>query len=559
VRPTSQRRAAARGARAARSPFSREGRSRLAFAAAVALPPFLLLVLLLLRYARDVPFAIDWFLIGLVDKAFSGTLTLADLWVQHAEHRIFFPNAALVLLARLTHWDTRWEAALNAAAALATLGVALRATRARPSPWHWGLASLIVFSLSQWANWLVGIQLCDFLSALAAMAALTLLGAGSRRGFAAAALCGVIASYSFACGAVVWPVGLVLTAAGPRAGRIERCLAWSATAAAVMAFYFHGLAAVPRPDAASASLGSRALDGLAVLGSPLCAYERGGAIVAGAAGLALAFWAGRHALSSRAGEGEPPLVLLSWAAWAAGTAFLIALGRQGFGPEQFLNSRYVTLSNPLWLADAALLFSLPPRPARRLLLGLITAAALVNTAYGAAGLAYRGGQLQLWREELLAGGELQGLAAHWPERKTLLEVVPVLLKHRLSLFREPAPPPEAAPLQLRLSAGALAGSFERVPLEAGRASYRGWAADLSRGEPAVQLLFLDGNRIVAVGRPYIPRIALAASRGSPGLLWSGFDNVFEEKKDGAPLRIIAIARSGVGTELTEARTPPTER
>jgi hypothetical protein len=542
----------ARPARRPRASPLSDPRARLALAAALA--PFLVLVALLARYAVDVPFGIDWFLTGLVDKAFSGTLSLADLWIQHSDHRILFPNIALVALARLTRWDTRWEVGLNVLAALGTLAVVLRAPRERPSPWHWGLASLIVFSLSQWANWLIGIELCDFLSALASMAALACLGAGSRRAFLAGAVaCAVLGSYTFACGAVVWPVGLALILAGPRAGRIERALSWCAAGAAVMALYFRGLAFVPSPPgAALVPWHARVLDWFAALGSPLCAYARWGAVAAGAAGVAIALWAGRRAFAERARDGGAGLSVVSWAAWAAGTALLIALGREGFGREQFLNSRYVTLGNPLWLADVTALLAAPSRGARRLLLGLITAAALVNTVYGAAGLAYRGRQLRLWREELLAGGEFQGLAAHWPDRKTLLEVLPFLLKDRLSLFREPVPAPEAAPLSLGMSAGALAGSVERVALEPGRSSYRGWAADLSRGEPAAQILFIDGKRIVASGRPYIPRFPLAWSRGRPGLLWSGFDFAFEDASGGAALRVIAVGRDGVGSELTVA-------
>ncbi len=520
----------------------------------LALLPFLALCALTFAYAQDAPFWMDWYLADLVDKAFSGALTCADLWRQHSDHRIFFPNLVLVSLARITHWDTRWEVVLNISAAASLLLVVAR----RSAAWTWPLLSVLAFSLAQWSNWLVGMQFCIFFCVLASATALILAAESglSWPRLAAAAGCGALASYSFTAGTLVWPVGFVLIAAAPRPGRLRArfLAAWSLTAVAVMVLYLRGWEWLPRPTfVETASRFGRLCDALVLLGSPLCDYYRPGALICGAFGLAFAAWGGLKVSRGSTNASAFPGI----AAWSAGTALLIGLGRQGLGEGQFLSSHYVTLAVPLWLADVALLGRLSSMSARRggrwrAAAAVLAAAALANSVHGSLGFVYRGGQQQLWREELLAGGELQGLAARWPDRRILsARLVPILLRHRLSCFRGEAPPAPPWPTTISVSPGAVDGSVRRVALPNGRAAYRGWAAGAD-GEPAERIIFVRGTQPVAITRPFIPMLRLALDRRKASLLWSGFEGVFEEPPDQPPLRVVAAARGGASELEVEA-------
>ncbi len=59
------------------------------------------------RYAVNVLLFDQWSDVALVEKAFSGHLSLGDLWAQHNENRILFPNLIVLALAYTTHLNIR--------------------------------------------------------------------------------------------------------------------------------------------------------------------------------------------------------------------------------------------------------------------------------------------------------------------------------------------------------------------------------------------------------------------------------------------------------------------
>ena len=73
--------------------------------AAFTLLPLAALVAILWRCHVDVFYWDQWELVPVVDKAFQGTLSFADLWAQHNEHRPFFPRLVMVSLAWATGWN----------------------------------------------------------------------------------------------------------------------------------------------------------------------------------------------------------------------------------------------------------------------------------------------------------------------------------------------------------------------------------------------------------------------------------------------------------------------
>ena len=100
--------------------------------------------------------------------------------------------------------------------------------------WAVPAISLIVFSVSQYQNWLWGWQIQMLLALFSVVAGLVLLANGmfSWGKFVVSALLGIIATYSFANGGLFWPIGLLIlfvTAKGrkdrvvPKTSRLSRC------------------------------------------------------------------------------------------------------------------------------------------------------------------------------------------------------------------------------------------------------------------------------------------------------------------------------------------------
>src|SRR5262245_62975011 len=93
--------------------YENEIHSWLAIALLLAFIPLAYLIVMVATYSVDVPFADQWALVPLLEKSYRGTLTLRDLWSQHNEHRLLFPRMIMLVLARLSGWNLRYELAVN--------------------------------------------------------------------------------------------------------------------------------------------------------------------------------------------------------------------------------------------------------------------------------------------------------------------------------------------------------------------------------------------------------------------------------------------------------------
>lgn len=141
--------------------------------------PIVVCAVLALRYAYDAPYWDEWSYVEPVSRAFEGTLRPADFWVRNNEHILFTSSLIVIPLARLTHWDMRFEVLLTVfffAAAFGFLArIASRAERIRAgsgSIWVWPLIAMMMFSPSQHAIWSWGLHLCIGLAVFLIFAAL---------------------------------------------------------------------------------------------------------------------------------------------------------------------------------------------------------------------------------------------------------------------------------------------------------------------------------------------------------------------------------------------------
>jgi hypothetical protein len=429
--------------------------------------------LLVVLFGVNVPFWDQWELAPLLAKQQAGTLTLHDLMEQHNEHRMLFPQLIMVGLAPLTGWDIRAELAVNyafAALALAALIAAVRPFLASASSATrgvvWFLLAATIFSLSQWENWLWGWQIQWFLSLVGVIAACFGLKRGldvwaTRRAagavlIAASGAAATVVQLSIASGVMLWPIGLLMIALHPADGKKIPTAVWAAVAVVANALFFHGWHSAPIPGMPTPL---EALADPLRLGHYVLAYISGPIgrmwlidLPVGATGAALlvfCFAAAGYLLVSdwsRRAEASPWLGLV---AFVCGGGLVTGLGRVGFGVEQGLGSRYVTLSMLLTVAavglGAAVLARRPDRPWLIRVGGGLAAALGVFLIAGDVksfeGIKARSGQLAAGRVCLLdlAAAPDDCLRANlYPEPGVVRAREPILRAYGWSGFAAPA-------------------------------------------------------------------------------------------------------------------------
>lgn len=463
-----------------RNPFQKHALWPLALSVAALLPP-LYLVWIVLTQTVDLPFADQWALLPLLERSYQGTLTLRDLWAQHNEHRLLFPRLIMVVLARLSGWNTHVELLANIALAAGIFGVLayqVRATaRLIKMAWLFLLPalSLAIFSLNQAENWWSGWNIQIFLNVLAVSASIVLLAhpAKSWWRLALAALCGFVATYSYSTGLLIWPIGALalLPAARGSARDWLRLGAWCAAGVIVIGSFFYAytwneqaspltailrnprpyltytatyLGAPPTRGAVEYLFGALTGDTRAIcnLGdSALCGHVNRAAIAAGIAGLALfigSSWALLRVCSL-------PTILpyLALGGYALSTGMLTSLGRAVYGNHQALAQRYATTTTLFWIALVTLLalcarVYADRRVVRAGALGVIALVTLLiglSTLQGRDHFRWQYEFLAPARQELLLLNNDELLQRIYPDPQVVRDGAEVLRQHRLSVFR----------------------------------------------------------------------------------------------------------------------------
>ena len=226
-----------------------------AFACIAALA--LLYLIFVIHYSVNGLLLDDWGFVHLIDADLHGHLTMASLWAQHNENRMFVPNLFLVTLAVATHDNERTVMILSAVIFIGSYLLFLIVLSAYLNR---ALTAFIVaatgpiwFSLADWQNALWGFQFAWYLILFLMVAMLCLLSAvtpirSRALGYTLGLTCAVTASFSSAQGLFLWPIGAVLLMWGlrgrPKQWSRRSCselLIWLLTAFATAFFYFFRL------------------------------------------------------------------------------------------------------------------------------------------------------------------------------------------------------------------------------------------------------------------------------------------------------------------------------
>jgi hypothetical protein len=336
---------------------------------ALALVPPFAILFLIRTFGVNIPFKDDWILVPFALEAQAGTVTFADLWAQHNEHRIVLARLVLMLLLPLTRFNSFGFLAVAycmAVTALALFWLALRLSSfpgARvPSVATLIPISFLTFSIVPYESWLHALTALQWQTIVLGAACTVWALArwpGSWKALAVAACCTAVSALSIASGLALLPaavIGAVLSATSRR---------WRWTAIglgiALLGFfasvYFVGyIAPATEPTPLATLLKPRSIAAflLAYLGSPF-SLRLEASIVFGAAGIALS--AGLIGMVLRRSD-IPRASVAPWIAlmvYALSFALIVAIGRAGLGAEAAMARRYPAAAALLWVSTAALL------------------------------------------------------------------------------------------------------------------------------------------------------------------------------------------------------------
>ncbi len=218
--------------------------ARRALTAAAFAVPLLAYLAFISHYTVNDIWYDQWWDVQLLGHWYSGTLSVPDLWAQHGENRILFPNLIVIGLAWATRLNTVTEQYLSAMF-LSVSAALIIWSHKRRSPsigwiWYWPVAALLL-SFVQYQNTLWGFQLAWYLVLLALAVSLILLDRPTLNWLATAGAiaAAVVGSYSSLQGLLIWPAGLVLLYHRRRPWGLW--LAWVGSAAVTTVVYFYHL------------------------------------------------------------------------------------------------------------------------------------------------------------------------------------------------------------------------------------------------------------------------------------------------------------------------------
>lgn len=295
----------------------------------------------------------EWHMISLIQKAMLGTLSFSDLFAQCNEHRILFPRIAMLIIGRLTRWNNVAEMFFNWILICLT-GLLIFYDYRKKFCWSsypkllliFLPASLLLFNFVQYESLLQGINCAIYMMIFGVVATFSLLEVSKKidAWFILCVLSAILASFSFAAGLLVWPVGFLQMLICEKKENSRKTVLWCLIAAVVFIFYFCGYVNpwwhTPLCYVLKNPLASFAYF-LALIGAVLSRD----AITAVSLGLIIVFIAAfviTHACKEKLLRKNK--IWLSFILFACLCLLATTKGRAGFGIKQALSSRYTPMA-----------------------------------------------------------------------------------------------------------------------------------------------------------------------------------------------------------------------
>jgi len=321
----------------------------------IAAPPIIAL-LFISEYGVDVPFADQWggFVTGkngTLKNFLNGTLTLENLFHRHVVHRIFFPRIAMLTLSIITGYNVVMEMYFSMLMLTSALALIFMAYRKEFSQSKLALLafipiSMILFSLAQQRNLLLGFQVLLYMCYSAAIASFYFLRKCEKPvDFTLAIAFGVIASFSLISGLNVWPIGVLQILLSKAKNKLRISLIWGASGIISGLIYFNGWMKPKNYPPMTYSL-EHPIESISFLvaniGAPFSPTSFTIASIAGVLMLAAIGFLAYMAIQKRTSINSFWLALIGFSLLSI---LETTAGRTFFGVEYALTSRYATVTS----------------------------------------------------------------------------------------------------------------------------------------------------------------------------------------------------------------------
>lgn len=303
-------------------------------------------------FGVNVVFWDQWELIPLLEKLYIGTLSPMDLFAQHNEHRLIFPRIIMLIIAYLTHYNTVIEMYFSWIFAAITLALMFKMYTLDFGNSTFALMKFIpiawiMFSFRQFENILWGWQIQIYLSVLGFVASIYMLEKSEKinYSFLISIFGGIVSTFSFMNGLIVWPVGLIFIILSKMKNKRVFTIAWALIGILVWSIYFYNWTK-PSYHPSLSFAEENPISGITYLitnvGAPL-AFEQSYALLIGIilviSIVILILIMIKNRLITKNAK------WLSFILFSLMTSLALTIGRSGFGVEQALSSRYVTFTS----------------------------------------------------------------------------------------------------------------------------------------------------------------------------------------------------------------------
>lgn len=316
-------------------------------------------------------------MVYLFEKYDKSELTFADFWRQHNEHRLVFPKLIFLGLGILSRYDVRWEMMTSIGLSILLYLIVLRHINKNRAELQikdnerilWIIFSTILFSLSQWENWLWGFQIQWFLNLLAVAAGGFIIANRKINLYTIFMLtcCGIVATFSLSSGMLLWPIVLLLLGIYQVKNPKKPCLyliaAWIVFSGIIISLYLYGYKKprghpdlfffLERPDEFISYI-------CRYLGSSFNFFSDSTlkSFLFGPLGILIfSLFSAIYVYRKKGRELQSCFFFILIGLYGILGAVLTAIGRSGFGVDQAESSRYISVANFLWISVIYFLFS----------------------------------------------------------------------------------------------------------------------------------------------------------------------------------------------------------
>ncbi len=520
--------------------------------------------------------------------ATGGGSVLEWLWTQHNEHRLVISR--LFMLADLHWFHANQVLLLTAIFVILSLQVVVLAWSMRAiggwrgSLWRTGvgLAAFCLLCPSLWEMLVWGECVCFALPGLFAILSIAGLmlywmrsaGELSRPGATKYLVVSVVAtlggSWSLLNGNLLWP--LLLCAAlllRLRRAALTYAIAGAASVALYLIDYIspsYALNSARTPVATAAYLAT-------YFGSSWVNDNFRAAVILGLTGLAACFWLvlqlREYVRKLQAFHVQMVLIML----FCAGTGFITAFGRSGFGLLQASTSRYQAFALLFWCCLGLLLLaSMASRHSARGVAMAVVQGGLLCIMLAAASYAknplirarVHGFKLHTAEASLITGvPDIENLKWVYRQPDDLYSLVPYMRREQLSVFRDPIsqlldkPLASAFPLAPPTDCtGAVETSMAMDRAIPPMLRITGWAWDIKHQAPPVAIVTTSEGMITGVGAIGDWRVLDKASHPWMTTNFVGYTGYVQASRPIGPVEIFAILNGSPATACLIASDKP---